>query len=189
MVPLTDLWLPIVLAAVFVFVVSSVIHMALQIHKGDMKKLPNEDQLLAAMRAQSVQPGMYMFPCAGSMKEFGTPEMKKKLEQGPVGSMVLRPTGGFSMGASLLQWFVFSLLIGACAGYTAGIVLGPGADAMTVFRVTSTVALLGYAFSSIQDSIWKAVPWSVTAKFVFDGLVYALVTGATFAWRWPHLGA
>ncbi len=189
MVPLLDLWLPIVLSAVFVFVVSSLIHMALQYHKHDMRKLPNEDQLLAAMRAQNVQPGMYMFPLAGSMKEMCTPEMKKKLELGPVGSMTLRPSGGFSMGPSLAQWFVFSLVIGACAGYAAGIVLGPGADTTTVFRMTSTVALLGYGFSSIQDSIWKAVPWGVSLKYVFDGLLYALTTGATFAWLWPSAGA
>jgi len=35
MVPLLDLWLPVLLSAVFVFVVSSVIHMALPLHKGD----------------------------------------------------------------------------------------------------------------------------------------------------------
>ena len=185
MVPLLDLWLPTLLSAVFVFVVSSVVHMVVQWHKNDMKKLPQEDQILATLRSHGLSAGMYMFPACGSMKDMGTPEMQAKLKQGPIGHLTLRPAGGFSMGPSLAQWFVLSLFISACAGYVAGMVLGPGADTTTVFRLTATAALLGYACSTLQDSIWKAVPWSTSAKFVFDGLLYALATGGTFAWMWP----
>lgn len=185
MVPLPDLWLPIVVSAVFVFVVSSVIHMALQIHKKDWQKLPNEDQVLAAIRAAGAKPGQYMFPCAGSMKEMGTPEMQAKLNLGPVGNMNLLPSGPFNMGKSLGQWFLLSLAISACSAYVAGLGFGAGADTMLIFRVTSAAALLGHGVASATDSIWKGVRWSVTVKFLFDGLVYALVTGGTFAWLWP----
>jgi hypothetical protein len=185
MVPMLDLWLPIVVSAVLVFVVSSVVHMALPLHKKDFQKLPNEDQVLSSLRTHGIPPGQYMFPCAGSMKEMGSPEMLAKLKQGPVGNMIVRPSGTFSMGASLLQWFVLSLVISACAGYVAGLALPSGTDLMLVFRVTSTVALVGYAVSHATDSIWKGLSWSVTAKFFIDGLAYALVTGGTFAWMWP----
>jgi hypothetical protein len=99
------------------------------------------------------------------------------------------PNGPWNMGKSLTQWFVLSLLISASAGYVAGLGLAPGAEALLAFRVTSAAALLGYAVSSAMDSIWKGVAWSVTAKFFFDGLVYALVTGGTFAWLWPAAAA
>ena len=56
---------------------------------------------------------------------------------------------------------------------------------MTVFRLTGTAAFLGYALTNVTNSIWKGVSWGVTAKFLFDGLVYALVTAATFGWLWP----
>ena len=46
---LTDLWLPILLSAVFVFIASSIFHMAIPIHKGDFKKLPGEEKVLAEM--------------------------------------------------------------------------------------------------------------------------------------------
>ena len=46
-------------------------------------------------------------------------------------------------------------------------------------------AILGYAFSSVDESIWKGLSWNVTAKFVFDGVLYGLATGAAFAWLWP----
>lgn len=189
MVPMLDLWLPILLAAVFVFVASSLSHMALQLHKKDFGKLPNEEQLLAALRANGVQPGNYMFPsCSGSMKDMASPEMKAKLQLGPIGTMIVRPGGSFSMGAPLLQWFLLSLFISACAGYVAGIGLPAGTDTTTVFRSTATVALIGYSVTHVTDSIWKGLSWSVTAKFVFDGFIYALVTGAAFAWKWPAAG-
>lgn len=185
MVPLPDLWLPIVLSAVLVFVVSSVIHMALPLHKKDMKKLPDEDKVLAAMRSAGVTAGQYMFPSCSSMKEMGSPEMLAKMKQGPVGNMIVLPPGGHSIGRSLVQWFVLSLVLGACSGYIAGIALGPGADKALVFRIVSSAALLGYAFSHASDSIWKGLSWGVTARFFVDGLLYALTTGATFAWLWP----
>jgi len=185
MVPLVDLWLPILVSAVAVFIVSSVVHMALPIHKGDMQKLPGEDALLAAMRAQKLAPGSYMFPCGSSMKDMGTPEMIAKLNQGPVGNMNVLPNGPWAMGKSLTQWFVLSLVVSACAAYLAGMVLPGGADLQLVFRITSTAALLGYGLSHVQDSIWKGVRWGISVKFVFDGVLYALATGGVFAWLWP----
>ena len=44
MVELTGLWLPILLSAVFVFVASAIIHMALGYHWGDWNKMPGEDK-------------------------------------------------------------------------------------------------------------------------------------------------
>lgn len=189
MVPLLDLLTPILLSAVAVFVVSSVIHMALPVHKNDMKKLPGEAQVLAAMRSAGVAPGQYMFPSCSSMKEMGSPEMLAKMKQGPVGNMIVLPSQPFSMGKSLGQWFVLSLVISACAAYVAGLTLAPGAEAMLVFRVTSAAALLGYSLSHVSDSIWKGLAWSVSLKFFCDGVAYALATGAVFAWLWPATGA
>src|SRR6266508_4292959 len=50
MVPVMSLWLPILLSAVIVFVASSVIHMVLPYHRGDFKKLPDEDSVMDAFR-------------------------------------------------------------------------------------------------------------------------------------------
>ena len=44
-VPLTRLVLPIVLSTVFVFIASSIIHMALGYHRADYTRLPSEDAL------------------------------------------------------------------------------------------------------------------------------------------------
>ncbi len=98
MTSLAALWLPIVLSAVFVFVVSSVLHMVVQWHKDDYRKLADEDGVLDAMRKLGVSAGQYMFPSAGSMKEFGTPEMQAKFKRGPVGTLIVRSPAGIAMG-------------------------------------------------------------------------------------------
>lgn len=182
---LTELWLPIVLSAVFVFIVSSVIHMALPIHKSDHKQMANEAAVLEAMRSNGVQPGSYMFPWAGSMKECSSPEMKEKMKQGPVGLLTVMPPGGFNMGKSLVWWFVYSLIIGVLVAYIGSHALPHGAAYLKVFQITGAAAVLGYAIGHMHDSIWKGGDWSTTAKFIVDGVIYGLVTAGTFGWLWP----
>lgn len=182
MATLVALWLPILVSAVFVFVVSSVIHMALPIHKGDYGGMPQEGRVLDTLRG-TVPPGQYRFPYATSMKECGTPEMKAKFERGPVRTIVI--VNGMNMGKALGQWFVFCLVIGVFVAYLTGLALPWGAEGMRVFRFTGTIAVLAHASSSVCDSIWKGVKWSTTCKFVFDGVLYGLTTGAAFAWLWP----
>jgi len=186
---LADLWLPIVLAAVGVFLASSVIHMLLPLHRGDFSQLPNESRVLEALRMQGVGPGQYMFPRPASMKDCSSPEMLEKFKQGPVGSLIVLPKGVPNIGKSLLQWFVFSLAVGVFVAYIAWHELPlPGAPFAAVLRLTATVAFLAYGFSHPTDAIWKGVSWTTTLKFVFDGLVYGLVTGAVFGWQWPGAG-
>ena len=62
MTALPALWLPILLSSVIVFVVSSVIHMALPWHKSDYPPIPNEDKVMDALRPFAIPPGDYMVP-------------------------------------------------------------------------------------------------------------------------------
>ncbi len=186
MVPLTELLFPILLSAVFVFIVSSILHMVIPIHKGDFAKLPGEEKLLNAMRSENVQPGSYTFPCAGTMKDMGTPEMIEKCNKGPVGVMTVTANGPPTMGKYLAMWFIYSIIIGIFVAYIAGLGLERGASYMTVFRMTAAAAILGYGASAMVDSIWKYQKWGITMKFVFDGVAYGLTTAGTFAWLWPE---
>ena len=186
---LTDLWIPILLSAVFVFIASCISHMLLPFHKKDYKKMNNEDAVMDAMRTGGVKPGTYTFPCAGSMKEMGTPEMVEKMKRGPVGLLTVMPPGGFNMGKSLSAWFVFILIVSALVAYVGRHTLADGAAYLDVFRITGAAAILGYAVGVMNDSIWKGQPWGTTAKFMFDGAAYALLTAGTFGWLWPAAAA
>jgi len=185
MVPITALWLPILLSAVIVFVASSIIHMALPIHKSDYRKLLEEDKVLDAIRAAGVTPGpVYYFPHT-THREMKSPEAIERFKRGPVGLLTVIPSGPPAMGKYLGQWFVYCVVISVFVAYLTGRTRSPGTAYLEVFRVAGTTAFLGYAAAQIHDAIWKGQTWGVTFKHVFDGLIYALLTAGTFGWLWP----
>lgn len=184
---LVDLWLPIVISAAFVFIVSSLFHMVTPLHKGDYRRLGDEAKVMASLREAGAQRGHYMFPMCDSMKDMKSPDFLAKRDQGPVGFLTILPAGPVSMGPSLMWWFVFCLIVGVFAAYVTALALAPGAEYLRVFRISGAVATLGYAFTHFVDSVWKGMPWSITWKFIIEGLVYGLVTAGTFAWLWPTL--
>ena len=185
MVPVMALWIPILVAAVLVFLASSVIHMFMTYHRNDYRAVPNEAAVLDALRPLAIPPGDYVLPHAGSMDAMKTPEYQEKQKKGPVAFMTVLPNGVMSMGSSLAQWFGYSVLVGIFAAYVAGRAVGPGAPYLEVFRFTGTAAFLGYALALMQGSIWYRRAWSTTLKSMFDGLIYALLTAGAFGWLWP----
>ncbi len=186
MVSIAELWLPILLSGVFVFVASSIIHMVIPYHRSDYKHLPNEDQVLDSLRPHDIAPGEYFFPACKDMKEMQSEEMIQKWNNGPAGMMTIFPKGTMKMGKFLLQWFIFTLVISVGVAYVAGRSLAPGAEFKAVLQIAGTVAIMVYALANVNNSIWKSVRWGVTAKFFFDGVIYGLVTGLTMAWLWPQ---
>jgi hypothetical protein len=186
MVHIPALWLPILLSAVLVFVASAVIHMMLGYHRSDFKKLPDEDRLLEGLGKENLPPGDYLFPYPANLKDMGSPEMLEKYKRGPVGTMTVLRSGPPTMGKQLLQWFVFCLGVGVAAAYLAGRALGPGEPYLSVFRFAGTAAFYVHSGARIVESIWMGRSWGATLKNVFDGLVYALLTGGVFGWLWPR---
>jgi hypothetical protein len=186
MTGLTALWLPILLSSVFVFLVSSILHMALPWHKGDYAKVPNEDKVRDALRGLAIPPGEYMMPHCGSSQEMKSPEFTEKLKQGPVLMMTVLPSGPFNMTPSLVQWFLYSVVIGIFAAYVAGRALPAGADYLSVFRFAGVTAFVAYSMGLTQASIWNGRAWGTTMKFLIDGLIYGLITAGTFGWLWPQ---
>jgi hypothetical protein len=185
MVPLSLLWLPIVLSAVIVFVASSIMHMLLSYHHSDYQKLPNEDNVLAGLRSAGLKPGLYIFPF-GTHKEMNTPAMVEKYKSGPVGMMTIRPSGPVKMRGYLAMWFGYCLLVAFFVAYLTGHTVPPGTNYLAVFRVAGTAAFMTFGLGMLSNGIWKSQPWGVTIKEVIDGLVYGLLVAGTFGWLWPH---
>jgi hypothetical protein len=186
MIGLSALWLPILLSSVIVFVASSIIHMALNWHKNDYAKLPNEDQVMAALRPFAVPPGDYMVPRPSSTQEMGSPEFAEKLKQGPVMVLTVMPNRLMPMAKNLALWFLYSAVVGLFAAYVAGRALPVGAAYLRVFQFVGVTAFIGYSVALWQMSIWYRRAWSTTIKATVDGLIYALLTAGTFGWLWPH---
>ncbi|MCW8875915.1 MAG: hypothetical protein OQK51_02555 [Kangiellaceae bacterium] len=185
MVSITDLWLPVLLSAVAVFIVSSIIHMVFTYHRSNLTEIPDEKAYRNAVGPLNIPKGEYMYPFAGSPKAMESEEYQEKLKAGPVGILVALPNEPWPMGKSLAQWFIYCLVVGFFASYIAVQALQPGADYLTVMRIVGVSTFAGYALSLPQNSIWYFRKWSTTIKFIFDGLIYALLTGGIFGWLWP----
>jgi Flp pilus assembly protein TadB len=186
MISILALWLPILLSAVIVFVASSLIHMVFGYHAGDLRKLPDEDSVANTLRQLKVPAGEYILPHAGSPKEMRSPEFQEKVKKGPGALLTIWAGGRPSMTVNLIQWFLYSVLVGVFAAYVAGRALQVGAPYLAVFRFAGVTAFCCYTVAGWQDSIWFRRSWSTTFKNTIDGLIYALLTGGTFGWLWPH---
>jgi hypothetical protein len=179
------LWLPILLSAVAVFILSSIIHMVLGYHADDYKAIPSEKQVMDDLSKISIPSGDYMFPKASSMKEMGSPEFLEKMKQGPVGVITIMKSGSPNMAKELSLWFIYSIIVGVFAAYVAGRALTEGAHYLSVFRFVGVTAFVGYSLALLQNSIWYKRNWAATFKSMFDGLIYALFTAGIFGWLWP----
>jgi hypothetical protein len=181
--PLTSLWLPILLSAIAVFIVSSIIHMVLKYHANDFGPLPSED---AARDVLRVPAGHYVMPHAGSMQAMKDPAFVKRMEEGPVAFVTVRYPGGVGMGRQLGLWFAYCLVVSIVAAYIAGRALPPGGtEYLAVFRFVGAAAFAGYVLAGWQEVIWYGRSTSVAVKNTIDGLVFALVTAGMFGWLWP----
>jgi hypothetical protein len=186
MISILSLWMPIVLAAVLVFIGSSVIHMFLTYHRNDYAALPDEAGVMEALRPFGIAPGDYIMPFANGSEDMRSDAYKAKVEQGPVATLTVWPEGAvFNMGPQLAQWFAYCLLVAVFSAYVATRTLAPGADYLAVFRLTGTVAFACYAMALPQRSIWWKQNWPATLKSMFDGFVYACLTAGAFGWLWP----
>ena len=184
MISIEQLWIPIVLSAVLVFVMSSLIHMVFKWHNSEYHGFANEDEVRRALRASA--PGQYMVPYCTDQKDIKKPEMQQKFVEGPVGMIALRKPGPPTMGPMLGQWFALNLVIAIVAGYLACKTVPVGASFLAVARVVSLTTFLAYAAGSVTDGIWWGRPWSAVAKELLDAFIYGLVTSAAFGWLWPR---
>ncbi len=186
MTELTALWLPILLSAVVVFIISSIIHMATPLHKNDFKKLPDEAKVLDSLRSFNIPEGDYMAPTAGSMEEMKSDGYKEKVKKGPVIVLTVRPNEMWNMGKTMGGWFLYSLVVSFFAAYIASRALPVGANYLQVFRFIGASAFMGYSFALWQQAIWYGKSLSTTIKSTVDGLIYALFTAGVFGWLWPR---
>lgn len=185
MVSVFSLWLPILLSAVFVFVASSVIHMAFKYHNADYQKLPDDGRVRDALRATGAGHGFYAVPYTVDVN-WKDPAVMEDLARGPNAFITVLPTNSFNhMGKTFGYWFLACVAVSALAAWVAARTMIPGEEYMEVFCVVGIVAFAGYSMGAPTESIWFHRPWAMTFRHMFDGVVYALLTAGTFGWLWP----
>jgi hypothetical protein len=185
MTELAALWLPILLAAVFVHLLSAVIHMGPFWHRNDFPKVPDEEKTRAVLAPLAIPPGEYMLPRCNSAADMRSPDFIQKMTEGPVMMLTVRPNGMPGMGPMMALWFLQLLVIALFAGYIASHALAPGAHYLDVFRYVGSAAFMALALGLPVNSIWYSRQWSTTFKLMLDGLIYSLVMAGVFGWLWP----
>lgn len=191
---ITELWLPILLATVGVFMASAIVWMATPLHKKDFLDPPDESTILGAIRTHDFRPGMYYLPwCKGGNRQ--DPAYLEKAKQGPW-AMVIVPDGMPNFGRSLGLWFVNCLVLSVFVAYItshalplragAAAPLVGGAPYLKVFQVAGAATFMAHAGMAAHDTIWKGLGWRYTFGKLVDGLIYACVTAGFFGWLWPR---
>ena len=177
------LWLPIIVSAVLVFVASSVIHMVLGYHRNDYRKLPSEDAVMESLQQHDLPPGDYMVPHISDPKVMEDPAFKAKMEKGPLGFFTV--VSDWAMGTSLLQWFVYCLVVSTFSGVLTSQATHETFYPGEVFHFAALISFACYFLGLVQNSIWFKRSWKITLKYLLDSVVYAAATGAAFMWLWP----
>lgn len=177
---LNDLWLPILLSAVALQIASTIAWTVAPHHKSDWKRLPQEDELLAALRQAHVPAGNYLFPFMIHGPEQSSPEFQEKFKTGPRGTITFWDLP--NMGANMFWTFVFFLVTSAVIGYVSHAVLEAGSTFLKVFQVVGTIGILTYSCAGIPNAIWFKRQMLTN---LVDGILYGLIVGAVFGWRWP----
>lgn len=182
---LSELWMPIVVSSVFVFIASFFIHVVLPVHKGEWGKVPNEDSVRDALRG--APPGQYMIPF-GTMEDMKDPAFQEKMNQGPNGTIVLW-SGPVQMGKKLAQTFLFYLVVGVFVAYIGWFSLPDAPEYLKVFQICGAAAFMGHGLGWIPNMIWYGGSSRCFWTYLFDSIVYTGLTAGTFGWLWPTRAA
>jgi hypothetical protein len=182
---LIPLWLPILLSAAVVWVISAIVWMALPHHKRDFIALPDEDAFMDAVRKSGIKPGNYIFPDFRDPKVMKSEKTQKALNEGPVGHLSVWQTP-LTMGSKMVATFIVYLVVSILIAYLTRVALPGAAPFAKVFQVAATAGILAYCFSFIPNAVWFGSYKRTIVANVVDGIVYGLITGALFGWLWPH---
>ena len=182
---LLPLWLPILLSAAVVWIVSAIVWMALPHHKQDFIGLPDEDGFMDSIRKSGIKPGNYVFPDFRGREAMKSEKICSALKEGPVGHLSVWQTP-LTMGGKMVGTFIVYLVVSTLIAYLTRVALPGAAPFAKVFQVAATAGVLAYCFSFIPNALWFGSYKRTIFASVIDGILYACITGALFAWFWTH---
>ena len=123
---LLPLWLPILLSAAAVWILSAIVWMALPHHKNDFIALPDEDGFMDSIRRSGIKPGNYVFPDFRGRAAMQSEKTQKALKEGPVGHLSVWQTP-VTMGGKMVATFIVYLVVSTLIAYLTRVAL-PAAE-------------------------------------------------------------
>src|SRR6266481_9315142 len=150
---LIPLWLPILLSAAVVWVISLILWMALRHHKQDFIGLPDEDGFMDYIRRSGIKPGNYVFPDFRGREALKSEKVEKALKEGPVGHLSVWQTP-VTMGDKMVATFIVYFVVSTLIAYLTRVALPGAAPFAKVFQVAATAGILAHCFSFIPNAVW-----------------------------------
>lgn len=175
-----DLWLPVLVATLACFFMSSAIWVLFKWHNSDYTRADREEDVRAALKG--AKPGYYVVPFCIDYADMAKEEMQQKFKDGPVAYVTVARNGMPAMAPRMISMVLYFLLVSVFCAYMVTRTLAPEADYLAVFRVAGTVAFIANGIAVIPESIWFSRPWSMTLKNLLDAMIYALITAGIFGW-------
>ena len=173
--------------SVLVFVVGSIIHMALGLGEVGIKMLPHEDVLLLAMRASIHDSGLYFFPgtASGMAPNKVSPAEQSdylaKYQRGPTGILIYQ-TGGTALNFPKL--LAGQYLFGLAGCLIVAWILVTTAGSTTFATRVAIVALVGLFAGIIYDLPywnWYGFPTNYIAAHIATGTITWAIAGLGMA--------
>src|SRR5436189_5451150 len=152
MTALTALWLPGLVSPVFVFIASSMIHMAPLWHRKDYPAVRNQEALRAAFAPHGIPPGDYLVTRAATHADMKTPEFQEKMNEGPVLMMTVLKPGPMGMSQPLVLWFLYCIVVGIFVALVTAPALPPGTLYVRVFMLAGATSICRYVIVRRQSS-------------------------------------
>lgn len=180
-----------IVAGLILFIWSAIAHMALPIGDMGIKSIPNEDAVLAVLKANINEPGFYFFPGSEWMQSKSLPAdqqkavmeaWEKKYQAGPRGIMVYHPTGDTPMSAKQL---VIEFVSDVVAGLIVAFALAMGLARLTTFGARvgfcTLLGLLGWVLIDFSYWNWYGFPTSYEVAQFLDQVVGMALAGVGLA--------
>ena len=175
---------------IVVFIVGSLCHTVLGLGEVGVKAIPQEDAVLAGMRAAIHDSGLYIFPAPnmtpGRTKEQQQADMSAyaaKYQQGPSGILVYSTGSGVALNYGKLLGGEFA--IDVVSAFFLACILAMGAGGVSsywkrVFAVT-LAGLFASVFLGLEYWNWYGFPTNYTCAYIANGFLDWYFAGLAMA--------
>jgi hypothetical protein len=169
-------------AGVVVFCWGAVAHMALPIGEMGIRRIPNEDAVLGAMRTTIQEPGFYFFPGMDMSKQVSESEQqawKAKLKEGPAGVLIIQPRGAEAMSCRQLWTELATNIVSALLAATLLTRVRAGYRGCVAF--VTLLGVFGFVTISVPYWNWYGFPTDFTMAEAIDQVVGWFLAGLVLA--------
>jgi len=180
------------LAGIVVFFWGAFAHMVLPLGKMGVHRIPNEEPVIGAMRDTIHEPGFYFFPgkdMSGQVSESEEQAWQSKVKQGPVGVIIIRPSGGEAMSPRQLRTELATNLVSALLAAFLLTFVRTGYWGRVLF--VTLLGVFGFLTISVPYWNWYGFPADFTVAESIDQVAGWFLAGLVLAAivRCPNVAA